>query len=80
MNIRAIMTAAALFAGMVGPSFAACDIKDDDKQGVCVDKCYFDYVSVKNRFSTTGAALDQALSNKNACYQKCGCEPKSVKE
>lgn len=80
MNIRAVVTAAALFAGMVGPSFAACDIKDDDKQGVCVDKCFFEYVSVKNRFSTTGAGLEKAKADKDACYQKCGCEPSAVKE
>lgn len=80
MNIRAIVTAAALFAGMVGPSFAACDIKDEDKQGVCVDKCFFEYVSVKNRFSTGEGGLEKAKSDRDACYKKCGCEPGTVKE
>jgi hypothetical protein len=80
MNIRAVVTAAAIFAGMVGPSFAACDIKDEDKQGVCVDKCYFEYVSVKNRFATTGAALEKAAADRDACYTKCGCEPGKVRE
>jgi hypothetical protein len=80
MKIRAVVTAAALFAGMVGPSFAACDIKDEDKQGVCVDKCFFEFVSVKNRFSTTPDGLEKAKTNKDACYTKCGCEPGSVKE
>lgn len=80
MNIRAVATAAVLIVGTVGPSFAACDVKDEDKQGVCVDKCYFEYVSVKNRFSTTPAGLEKAKGDKDACYQKCGCEPATVKE
>jgi hypothetical protein len=80
MNFRAIMTAAALSIGMIGPSFAACDIKDEDKQGVCVDKCYFEYVSVKNRFSTGPEGLEKAKVSRDACYTKCGCEPGSVKE
>ncbi|WP_400769074.1 hypothetical protein [Methylosinus sporium] len=80
MNIRAIVTAAALSLGMVGPVFAGCDTKDEDKQGVCVDKCYFEYLSIKNRFSSTPASIEKAKSDKDACYQKCGCEPASVKE
>lgn len=80
MNIRAIVTATALFAGMVGPSFAGCDTKDEDKQGVCVDKCYIDYRDIKNRFSTTAAGVEQAKVDKEACYKKCGCEPSAVKE
>ncbi|MBG0811028.1 hypothetical protein IY145_16785 [Methylosinus sp. H3A] len=80
MNFRAIVTAAALSLGMVGPVFAGCDIKDEDKQGVCVDKCFFEYVSVKNRFSSTPESIEKAKEAKGACYQKCGCEPASVKE
>ncbi|WP_159730591.1 hypothetical protein [Methylosinus sp. Ce-a6] len=80
MNIRAVATAAVLFAGMVGPSFAACDVKDEDKQGVCVDKCYFEFLSVKNRFATSPDGVQKAKADKEACYQKCGCEPASVKE
>lgn len=80
MKIRAVVTAAAFFAGMVGPSFAACDIKDEDKQGVCVDKCFFEFVSVKNRFSTTPDGVEKAKGERDACYKKCGCEPGSVRE
>jgi hypothetical protein len=80
MNFRAFVTAAALSIGMIGPSFAACDIKDEDKQGVCVDKCFFEFVSIKNRFSSTPDSIAKAKADKDTCYQKCGCEPASVKE
>lgn len=80
MKIRAFVAAAALLASMTGSAFAACDIKDEDKQGVCVDKCFFEYVAVKNRFATSAAGVDKAKADKDACYTKCGCEPSAVKE
>lgn len=86
MKIRAIVTAAALFAGMVGPSFAfegvrgirtqslvtsvSCDVLDEDKQALCARAC--DDAFIKNNQSQT-ADLAKIAEEKKSCDAKCGC-------
>jgi hypothetical protein len=80
MKKSAVLVAFALLAGMTAPAFAGCDIKDEDTQGTCVDKCYFEYLSVRNRFATSPAGAEAAKGDRDACYTKCGCEPGKVRE
>lgn len=86
MKIRAIVTAAALFAGMVGPSFAfegvrgirmqslvtsvSCDVMDEDKQALCARAC--EDAFLKDTMSQT-ADLPKIAATKKDCDAKCGC-------
>lgn len=77
MKKYAIVTAAALFAGMVSPAFAGCDVKnDEDKQGICARKCDDEFISGKMHY---GADIEKVTAEKKACDEKCGCPQNSAK-
>jgi len=90
MKTRVIVTAAALFAGMIAPAVAydgirglrsqslispvSCDVRAEDTQAVCAAKC--DDVFIRN--SQNNMANHSALaSEKKACDVKCGCPQNS---
>lgn len=72
MKKLAIVSAVALFAGMVGPAFADCDVRkaDDDKQARCAQKCDDEFISRKMNY---GANMAEVYANKKACDAACGC-------
>ncbi|PWB79961.1 MAG: hypothetical protein C3F11_19385 [Methylocystaceae bacterium] len=75
MKIRAIVTAAALFAGMVGPSFASCDVHGEDKQALCAQKCDDSFIRDKMHYNSD---LAKVSAEKKACDEKCGCPQNSA--
>lgn len=86
MKSRAIVIAAALFAGLASPSFAfdglhgtsvqslvakvSCNVLEDDKQALCARKCDDEFISGKMHY---GADLAKVAADKKACDEKCGC-------
>lgn len=91
MKIRVIVTAAAMFAGMVGSSFAydgigglraqshitmvSCDVHAEDTQAVCASTCDDHFIRNSQNIMADHAAL---ASEKKACDVKCGC-PQNTK-
>jgi hypothetical protein len=90
MKTRVIVIAAALFAGMVGPSFAlqgvsgmraqslattvSCDVSAEDEQALCAAKCDDHFI----RNSQNNMADHPKLAaEKKACDAKCGCPQNS---
>ncbi len=90
MKTRAIVIAAALFAGMVGSSSAfegirgarvqsfvtkaSCDVREEDKQALCARKCDDEFISGKMHYN---ADLAKVTADKKACDEKCGCAENS---
>lgn len=91
MKTSVIVTAAALFAGLVGPCFAldgvggmrapslatsvSCDVRAEDTQAICAAKCD-DYFIRNSQNNMTN--LTTLASEKKACDVKCGC-PQNTK-
>ncbi len=92
MSKYALVTAAALFAAMIAPSFAfdgvaglrapsqvtriSCDTRQEDEQAVCASKC--EDAFLKDQMSFT-ANMDNVKAAKKACDEKCGC-PQNTKK
>ena len=76
MNKYAIVSAVALFAGMITPAFADCDTRkaDEDKQAAAASKCYDEYLS---RSQNYGADKAELRVNFDACNVKAGCPDNS---
>ena len=90
MKIYAIVSAAALFAGMVAPSYAftdaagmrmnsplttvSCDVRAEDDQALCAAKC--DDYFVRNSQNNM-ADHSKLKADKKACDEKCGCPQNS---
>lgn len=74
MKTRLILAAAA-FVAMVGPSFATCDVRNEDKQALCAQKCDDTYISRKMNY---GANINEVRAEKKACDEKCGCPENSA--
>jgi len=91
MKTRVVVTAVALFAGMIAPSFAfdgfrslrsqslvttvTCDTRNEDDQAQCASKCEDAFVRGKQNNMTNQAANE---AEKKACDAKCGC-PQNTK-
>ena len=90
MKISAFVTAIAILAGVSGPSLAldhgvransvvqrvSCDIKDDDKQARCMQKCDDDYIKASQAYITgkdTAQVKKESTENKAVCEKACGC-------
>jgi|APFre7841882630_1041343.scaffolds.fasta_scaffold41345_2 hypothetical protein len=90
MKTRSIVIAAALLAGMASPSFAVdglrgtriqslvtkvtCDVRNEDKQALCAQKCDDTYISRKMNY---GANQEEVKAEKKECDAKCGCPENS---
>ncbi|MCX7900325.1 MAG: hypothetical protein N2444_09635 [Methylocystis sp.] len=72
MKKFAILTAAALVAGLASPAFADCDTRkaDEDKQAKAASLCYDDYLSRKMNYGSDKAKLHEEFK---ACNAKAGC-------
>lgn len=91
MNKYALVTAAALFAAMIAPSFAfdgaaglrapsqvtriSCDTHAEDDQAVCASKCEDAYLKDQQGWT---ADMSKIKAEKKACDEKCGC-PQNTK-
>ncbi len=90
MKISAFVTAIAILAGVAGPSLAfdrsaptsspvlrvSCDIKDDDKQARCMQKCDDDYIKASQAYITgkdTAQVKQESTENRKVCEKACGC-------
>ena len=73
MKTRLIL-AAALFAGMIGQSFASCDVMKEDDQAQCAAKCDDYFIRHKQDMMADHSAL---VSQKKECDTKCGCPQNS---
>jgi hypothetical protein len=74
MKISAIVTAAAIFVSMSGAAFASCDVRGEDKQALCAQKCDDAFISGKMHY---GADIEKVTAEKKACDEKCGCAENS---
>jgi len=88
MKTYAIVAAAALFAGMTSPTLAydaslrgqsvvtpvTCDVRNEDKQALCAQKCDDAFISGKMHY---GADLSKVTEEKKSCDEKCGCPENS---
>ncbi len=75
MTFRVMLTAAAMLAGMVGPSFATCDTRNEDEQAVCASKCEDAYLKDQQGWT---ADMTKIKADKKSCDEKCGC-PQNTK-
>ncbi len=90
MKISAFVTAFAILTGFAGPSLAldhsvrtnslvqrvSCDIKDDDKQARCMQKCDDAYIKMSQAYITgkdSAQVKKEAIENQQACNKACGC-------
>ncbi len=90
MKISTFVTAIAILAGVAGPSLAldhsvrtnslvqrvSCDIKDDDKQARCMQKCDDDYIKASQAYMTgkdTATVKKESAENRKVCEKACGC-------
>jgi hypothetical protein len=92
MRKYALVTAAALFAGMITPSFAfdgvaglrapsqvtriSCDTHAEDEQAVCASKCEDAYLKDQQGWT---ADMAKIKAEKKACDEKCGCPQNTAK-
>ena len=90
MKTRVIVTTAALFAGMIAPSFVydgvrglrtqlmispvSCDVRAEDEQALCAAKCDDYFVRNGQNNMTDHVKL---AAEKKACDEKCGCPQNS---
>jgi|WetSurMetagenome_2_1015567.scaffolds.fasta_scaffold728439_1 hypothetical protein len=90
MKISAFVTAIAILAGVAGPSLAldhgvranslvqrvSCDIKDDDKQARCMQKCDDDFIKASQAYQEgkdSAQVKKESAENKKVCEKACGC-------
>jgi len=74
MKMNVLVAAALMFGGMIAPSFASCDTRNDDEQAVCASKCEDAFVRHKNDNMADHSAL---AADRLACDTKCGCPQNS---
>jgi len=90
MKISAFVTALAILSGVAGPSLAfdhapslrgytqkvSCDIKDDDKQARCMQRCDDAYIKASQAYVTgkdSAEVKKESVEAKQVCEKACGC-------